>query len=74
MQPLIFSHTGEFRTPEHRAFPLGDLNPLHATPNTHGVLPREPVIGEQPFPIKLAVNTAISGPWKSPSLLTPTKN
>src|SRR6516225_2081166 len=38
MQPLIVSHTGEFRTLEHRALPFGDLNPLHATSNIHGVL------------------------------------
>ena len=51
VQPLIGAHTGEFRTPEHRGFPFSDLNPLHATPSTHGVLPREPVIGEEPFAI-----------------------
>jgi hypothetical protein len=47
------------RTPEHRAFPFGDLNPRHATPNTHGVLPREPAMGEEPFAINLAVNAPI---------------
>ena len=40
VQPLIGPHGAEFRAAEHRRFPLGDLDPLHAA-NAHGVLPRD---------------------------------
>ena len=62
VQPLIEALTGEFRTPEHRGFPFSDLNPLHATPSTHGVLPRETRHGRGALRNNLAVNTAIIGP------------
>jgi hypothetical protein len=58
-QPLIVSHTGEFRCPEHRAFPFGDLNPLHATPSTHGCPPARTRQGRGALRNNLAVNIAI---------------
>ena len=51
MQALIVSHTSEFHTPEHRAFPFGDLNSPHATPRIHDALRREPVMGDDPVAI-----------------------
>ena len=41
MQSLIGTHIAEFRTAEHRGFPLGDLDPLHATPIAHRRLLRQ---------------------------------
>jgi len=40
VQPLIGPRGAEFCSTEHRRFPLGHLNALHAAANVHGVLPR----------------------------------